>query len=43
MINYFIHFPADSMAMHYCPWEMQASILTSGRFKTTYKRFTRVE
>ena len=30
-------FPADSMAIHYCPWEMQASILTSGRFKTTYK------
>ena len=33
----FHDFPADSVAMHYCPWEMQASILTSGQFKTTYK------
>ena len=25
-------FPADRMGMHYCPWEMQNSILESGRF-----------
>ena len=29
----FHNFPSDSMAMHYCPWEMQASILKSGHFK----------
>ena len=23
------------MAMHYCPWEMQKSILNSGHFKVT--------
>lgn len=28
-------FPADRLAMHYCPWEMQKSILNSGRFKVT--------
>lgn len=28
-------FPADRLAMHYCPWEMQKSILDSGRFKVT--------
>jgi hypothetical protein len=28
-------FPADRMAMHYCPWEMQNSILNSGHFKVT--------
>ena len=32
----FHSFPPDRMAMHYCPWEMQASILTSGRFKVKY-------
>jgi hypothetical protein len=26
-------FPADKMAMHYCPWEMQKLILNSGNFK----------
>ena len=36
-------FPADSMAIHYCPWEMQASILTSGRFKTTYKNLPELD
>jgi tryptophan halogenase len=29
-------FPPQSMAMHYCPWEMQASILQSGHFKVTH-------
>ena len=33
--NIFHHFPADRMAMHYCPWEMQRSILDSGHFKVT--------
>ena len=28
-------FPSNSMAMHYCPWEMQNSILNSGHFKVT--------
>ena len=36
-------FPADSMAIHYCPWEMQASILTSGKFKTTYKNLPELD
>ena len=31
----FHNFPADRMAMHYCPWEMQRSILNSGHFKVT--------
>ena len=31
----FHHFPADRMAMHYCPWEMQKSILETGHFKVT--------
>ena len=26
-------FPADTMAMHYCPWEMQKSILNTKLFK----------
>ncbi len=26
-------FPGDRMAMHFCPWEMQQSILRSGHFK----------
>ena len=26
-------FPANSMAMHYCPWEMQNAVLKSGLFK----------
>ena len=26
-------FPAESMAMHYCPWEMQKHVLNSGHFK----------
>ena len=29
-------FPPNSMAMHYCPWEMQASIIQSGHFKVTH-------
>ena len=29
-------FPPDSMAMHYCPWEMQASIMQSGHFKVVH-------
>ena len=29
-------FPPQSMAMHYCPWEMQASVLKSGHFKVTH-------
>jgi len=29
----FHDFPADSMAMHYCPWEMQKYALDSGFFK----------
>ena len=29
----FHEFPADSMAMHYCPWEMQKYALDSGFFK----------
>ena len=28
-------FPADSMAMHYSPWDMRQSILNSGHFKVT--------
>jgi flavin-dependent dehydrogenase len=28
-------FPAHSMAMHYCPWEMQKHVLNSGHFKVT--------
>jgi len=28
-------FPADKMAMHYCPWEMQNLVLKSGHFKVT--------
>ena len=28
-------FPADKMAMHYCPWEMQKFVLNSGHFKVT--------
>ena len=28
-------FPADRMAMHYCPWEMQNLVLNSGHFKDT--------
>ena len=28
-------FPSGSMAMHYCPWEMQKSVLESGYFKVT--------
>lgn len=31
----FHSFPADRMAMHYCPWEMQNSVLKSGHFKVT--------
>ncbi len=31
----FHSFPADNMAMHYCPWEMQDNILKSGNFKVT--------
>ena len=31
----FHNFPADRMAMHYCPWEMQKSILETGHFKVT--------
>ena len=27
--------PADKMAMHYCPWEMQKFVLNSGHFKVT--------
>ena len=26
-------FPADFMAMHYCPWEMQKHVINSGIFK----------
>lgn len=33
--KFFHPFPADRMAMHYCPWEMQKSILESGHFKVT--------
>ena len=29
----FHDFPADGMAMHYCPWEMQKYVLNSGIFK----------
>tara|TARA_Y100001970_G_scaffold269942_1_gene363234 strand:- start:1007 stop:2155 length:1149 start_codon:yes stop_codon:yes gene_type:complete len=29
-------FPPQSMAMHYCPWEMQASILQSGHFNVVH-------
>ena len=29
----FHDFPASSMAMHYCPWEMQRHVLNSGWFK----------
>ena len=32
----FHSFPADNMAMHYCPWEMQAKVLTSGHFKVKH-------
>ena len=31
----FSPFPADKMAMHYCPWEMQNLVLNSGHFKVT--------
>jgi hypothetical protein len=33
--KFFHEFPSDTMAMHYCPWEMQKSILESGHFKVT--------
>ena len=33
--KFFHPFPADHMAMHYCPWEMQETILKSGHFKVT--------
>ena len=39
----FHDFPADSVAMHYCPWEMQASILTSNQFRTTYKNLPELD
>ena len=29
----FHDFPANNMAMHYCPWEMQKHVLNSGIFK----------
>ncbi len=29
-------FPPQSMAMHYCPWEMQASIMQSGHFNVVH-------
>ena len=28
-------FPADRMSMHFCPWEMQKYVLSSGNFKVT--------
>ena len=31
--KFFHNFPADRMAMHYCPWEIQSTILKSGHFK----------
>jgi tryptophan halogenase len=31
--KWFHPFPAGAMAMHYCPWEMQKSVLNSGHFK----------
>lgn len=31
--KYFHSFSPNSMAMHYCPWEMQKTILESGLFK----------
>ncbi len=31
--KHFHPFPANAMAMHYCPWEMQESVLSSGHFK----------
>lgn len=31
--KFFHDFPANSMAMHFCPWEMQEHILKSGQFK----------
>jgi len=31
--KFFHSFPGDHMAMHYCPWEMQKTILESGHFK----------
>ena len=31
----FHDFPLDSMAMHFCPWEMQRYVLESGLFKVT--------
>ena len=36
-INYEVMhpFPAENMAMHFCPHEMQTEILNSGRFKVT--------
>tara|TARA_Y100000816_G_scaffold39537_1_gene24883 strand:- start:5389 stop:6504 length:1116 start_codon:yes stop_codon:yes gene_type:complete len=33
--KFFHHFAANVMAMHYCPFEMQKSILESGHFKVT--------
>ena len=29
-------FPPQSMAMHYCPWEMQAAIMQSGHFNVVH-------
>ena len=34
----FHDFAADSMAMHYCPWEMQNAVLKSGYFKVIEDR-----
>ena len=31
----FHEFPMNTMAMHYCPWEMQRHVLESGHFKVT--------
>tara|TARA_B100001113_G_scaffold349104_1_gene343997 strand:+ start:89 stop:1198 length:1110 start_codon:yes stop_codon:yes gene_type:complete len=32
----FHDFPSNRMAMHYCPWEMQASVLKSGHFNVVH-------
>lgn len=36
-------FPADRMAMHYCPWEMQDWILNSGLFNVRRKHIIDLE
>tara|TARA_B100001250_G_scaffold414230_1_gene451416 strand:- start:1306 stop:2607 length:1302 start_codon:yes stop_codon:yes gene_type:complete len=39
----FHEFPLDTMAMHYCPWEMQKFVLKTDLFKVTEKDVTDIK